>query len=101
MPFEEHIKAAKEALTSAIEALSSRSHDMIILDEAFTALSIGLLSMDDLKRVLASRPSDVHMVLTGRGAPEEMYPEAHIVTEMRKVRHLYDEGVRGLRGIEF
>jgi cob(I)alamin adenosyltransferase len=70
-------------------------------DDVFTAVSIGLLSVNDLRRALESRPSDVHLVLTGRGAAEEPFNEDHIVTEMRKVRHVYDEGVRGIRGIEF
>jgi cob(I)alamin adenosyltransferase len=101
LPFEEHVKAAKEALDAAVDGLTSGTHDMVILDEAFTACSVGLLSVGDLRRVLESRPAGVHLILTGRGAPEELFGEANIVTEMRKVKHVYDEGVRGVRGIEF
>ena len=73
---------------------------MVVLDEVNTAAARGLIHIDDLLEVLDARPADVELVLTGDGAPPEILAEAHVVTEMRRLKHYADMGVAPREGIE-
>jgi cob(I)alamin adenosyltransferase len=61
----------------------------------------GWIAVDDVVRALQERPATVNVVLTGRDAPEELVEIADTVTEMRKVKHAYDEGIMAKRGIDY
>jgi len=61
----------------------------------------GWISTDDVVAVIASRPPTVNIVATGRDAPAALIDVADTATEMRKLKHAYDEGVRARRGIDF
>lgn len=74
---------------------------MIILDEINVAVDFGLISLRDLFAVLDMKPENVEIVLTGRGAPDELKERADLVTEMREVKHYYAIGVDAREGIEF
>jgi cob(I)alamin adenosyltransferase len=101
LPREEHVAAALEAVDHVRRELASGRWDMVVVDEVFTAHSLQLIGEGELEALLDARPPGVHMVMTGRGAPTRLFPRANIITEMRKVKHAYDEGLRGIPGIEF
>jgi cob(I)alamin adenosyltransferase len=61
----------------------------------------GWVDVDEVLRVLAARPGTQHVVITGRGAPEALIAVADIVTEMTKVKHPFDSGEKGQKGIEW
>lgn len=82
-------------------ALSLSDYDMIILDEILVAIDFGLLKEKALLEVLASRPPNIHLVLTGRNAPKSILDMADLVTEMKDVRHPYKVGVKAQVGIEY
>ncbi len=98
---DEDRRAAAEAWGIAAEAIGSGRYDVVVLDEACVALAYGLIDAGALFAALASRPSHVEIVLTGRGATPELVEAADLVTEMRLVKHPYDRGVPARRGIEF
>lgn len=98
---EEHRQAAREALCAARAEIGSGAWDMIVLDEVNYAIQFGLLSVDDVLSLLASKPAPLHLVLTGRGAPPELVEAADLVTEMTLVKHPLEKGVKAQRGIEF
>jgi len=75
--------------------------DMIVLDEIDVALDYGLLALDDVLALLADKPLQVELVLTGRNAHPQVVEQADLVTEMRKIKHPYDQGTSGRQGIEF
>ncbi len=95
------IAAAKNGLSVARDAILKSSADMIILDEVNVAVDFGLISLRDLSAVLDMKPENVEIVLTGRGAPDELKARADLVTEMREVKHYYAIGVDAREGIEF
>lgn len=99
-PSQKDIHNAKNGYNLALQALKSNKYDMIILDEINTAYSINLISIDDIKALCNSKPDTVELVLTGRGADEEIFSLADLVTEMREVKHYFKNGVQARTGIE-
>jgi len=97
----EHIEAAKEALKEAGNAFESGNYDLIILDEINYAVKFELITVEDVKALLAKRPAELHVVLTGRDAKEEIINLADLVTEMKLIKHPYQKGIKAQKGIEF
>ncbi len=92
---------AYEGLTFFRQKMETAAHDMVILDEILVAVDFGLLTVDELFDVVALKPAAVHLVMTGRHAPEKILDVADLATEMREIKHPYNSGVRARRGIEF
>ena len=74
---------------------------LLVLDEAVSACNHGILDEDRLVRWLETRPKGLEAVLTGRNPSGRLLGLADYVTEMKKLRHPYDRGVRARAGIEF
>jgi cob(I)alamin adenosyltransferase len=81
--------------------LSAGEHQLVVLDELTYPLNWGWIPADEVVDALRRRPGHVNVIATGRDAPPELIAVADTVTEMRKVRHAYDKGVRAKRGIDF
>jgi cob(I)alamin adenosyltransferase len=102
IPMEEHVEAGHNAWASAVEAVQSGKYRMVVLDEILGSITAGLVSEDDVVSLMRSKPVDLHLVLTGRGAPQSVIDAADCVTEMREVKHHYrGAGIPAQRGIEF
>lgn len=93
--------AAQEAFEIARRAIATGSWDVVILDELCVALHYGLVDTGDALLALTGRPHNVEVVCTGRNAPKGLVDAADLVTEMRAVKHPYEDGVAARRGIEF
>jgi len=98
---EEHRQAAQEALRIAEEKLRSGDYRMVVLDEVLGAIKAGLVTTEQLLALIASKPPALHLVLTGRNAPPEILEAADLVTEMRMVKHPYEQGIVAQKGVEF
>lgn len=96
-----HREAAKNAVVAAREAMASNERDILVLDEVFVALALGLLTEQDVHAVLDARPQSMHLVLTGRGAPQAVVDRADLVTEMREIKHHYNQGIEAQKGVEY
>ena len=82
--------------------LQSESHKLVILDEINVAIKLGYLSIENVLKSLNTRPPKNHVVLTGRGAPQQLIDHADLATEMTLVHHPFKEqGVKAQKGIEF
>ncbi len=101
IPMEEHEEAAARAFERAREVVLADEYDMIVLDEILGSIKAGLVALDDLLRLIREKPLRLHLVLTGRGAPAELVEAADLVTEMRLVKHPFQQGIKAQRGIEF
>lgn len=101
LPREEHEKAAREALAFAKEKLASGAYRLVLLDEIFIAVTLGLCSVSDVLDLLDARPAATTLILTGRGAPPEVIERADTVTEMREVKHAFRKGILAQRGVDF
>ncbi|MDR4950490.1 cob(I)yrinic acid a,c-diamide adenosyltransferase [Neobacillus cucumis] len=104
---EEHREALKTAWAFTKEKVQLGGYDVVILDELNNALAIDKFPIDDvlpLKEVLElvqQRPKGMHLVITGRSVKEEIIAYADLVTEMKPVKHYYNEGIPAVKGIEF
>jgi len=97
----EDIRLAREAFELAKRVVAEGEYDVVVLDEVNVALSLGLISLDEVLELVRSKPVHVELVLTGRGAPAEIVEVADLVTEMREVRHPFKKGVAARKGIEY
>lgn len=97
-PPAEYAAECKAGIDRAIAEMGQ--YDVVILDEVIVALHFGLVTREDMERLLAARPEHTELVLTGRKAPDWLIERADLVTEMRLVKHYFDRGVQNRRGIE-
>lgn len=97
----EHRAAAAEALQAAKTEILSENWDMIILDEINYAIKFGLVPLDVVLEFLDTKPSLLHLVLTGREANPAIIDKADLVTEMKEIKHPYKNGIKAQKGIEF
>ncbi|MEY4764351.1 MAG: cob(I)yrinic acid a,c-diamide adenosyltransferase [Pseudomonadota bacterium] len=91
---------ARDGWERAKATILAGEHFMVVLDEITYPLRYGWMSLDDVVQTLVNRPSHVNVVLTGRGAPQELVDVADTVTEMTLIKHHYNAGVPAQRGIE-
>ena len=76
------------------------SADLLILDEALGAITVGLLTLEQVCDILDNRQT-TEIVLTGRDAPQQIIDRAHVVTDMQAIKHYMDDGVKARAGIEY
>jgi cob(I)alamin adenosyltransferase len=96
------IATARKGWDEARRMIESGDYQMVILDELNTVLKYEYLPLDEVLSVLNARPAMLHVVVTGRHAPDALIEAADLVTEMRIVKHPYrEQGVKAQRGVEF
>ena len=88
----------EKARLKALKLLAE--HEPAPLDEAMAAISCGLLTVDEVLDIITQR-GGTELVLTGRDAPEALVQAAHLVTEMREIKHYFSEGQSARKGIEY
>lgn len=82
-------------------AAFSGQYQMIVMDEANIALDLGLIPLEEMKTLLKNKPPALELVLTGRRAHPDIIELAHLVSEIRPVKHYWDIGVKARKGIEY
>ena len=97
------IATTREIWEVSKQAIASGKYDLVILDEINVVMSdrLGYLDPREVIEFLKTRDPDLHVVLTGRGAPPEVCDFADTVSEIRAVKHHYKAGVKAQQGIEF
>ena len=93
---------AMEQWDNCKEAILSGDEDIIVLDEFTYAMHYGWVPVSEVVDTLQRRPDTMHVIITGRYAPQELIDYADLVTEMKLIKHPYeDKGIKAQRGIEF
>lgn len=96
------IATAQAAWNKAITFIRNPDFQLVLLDEVNVALKLGYLTTAQVLTGLAEKPDASHVILTGRGAPQELIDRADLVTEMTLVKHPFrEQGVKAQAGIEF
>lgn len=98
---EENREMAGDLWEVAREKINSDSYDMVILDEMTYALNYGWLSMDEVLETLRRRPGKLHVIITGRNAPQSIIDFADAVMEIIDIKHHKRQGVGAQPGIEY
>jgi cob(I)alamin adenosyltransferase len=99
-PDPEDVARARAALERLRALMGTREYDIVVADEAVTAMKFGFISEEDLLGLMEKKPEAMELVLTGRGATPRLIEAADLVTEMVEVRHYYQKGVAARCGIE-
>jgi cob(I)alamin adenosyltransferase len=92
---------AQHAWQLAREAITSGEHRLVVLDEITYPINWGWIDGLEVAEAIRARPGNVNVVATGRDAPAALVAVADTVTEMVKVRHAYDRGIKARRGLDF
>jgi cob(I)alamin adenosyltransferase len=99
---EADIATARKGWDAACNMIKSGEYQMVVLDELNAVLKYEYLPLDEVLGVLNARPATLHVVVTGRHAPDALIEAADLVTEMRLVKHPYrEQGVKAQRGVEY
>ena len=84
------------------QAILSNEHDLIVMDEFTYAMHYGWIPLEEVLDVLSQKPHMLHVIITGRYAPQELIDFADLVTEMREIKHPYrEQGIRAQPGLEY
>jgi len=94
-------EAGRHAWSVAAEKLASGEYDLLIFDEITYVMTFGWVPVADVVAAIAARSPKTNVVCTGRDAPQELIDIADTVTEMRLVKHAYDQGIGAKKGIEY
>lgn len=102
VPFEKHKKAACDALLYAQKQVKQKKCNMLILDEIWNALSLKLLTIKAISSFISNYSNCVdHLILTGRNCPKIFIDRADLVTEMKEIKHPFNLGHSGKKGLEY
>lgn len=94
-------QAAQQAWAKAHALIASGEQQLVVLDEITYAIHYGFIALSDVVGALRERPPGVHVVITGRNAPEALCDDADLVTEMKSVKHPFDHGLKAVVGIDY
>jgi cob(I)alamin adenosyltransferase len=98
---EQDKKQIKNGWEIAKKAIKDNKYQLIILDEANIAIDLELIDVNEMVDILKNKPDDLEIVLTGRNAKQEIIDVAHLVSEIKPVKHYWDIGITARKGIEF
>ena len=110
-PKDIHIKKAKEGLAMANQLIASGKYFLIVLDEILDAVAAGLMTMENLTALIDTvraihelplqNQAAPHIILTGRILPPEISTKIDLITQMKKIKHYYDRGEKGIEGLDW
>ena len=99
--FADHCRAAKEGLQKAAEYLHTGRFGLVILDEVCVAVFLNLLCEEAVLAILRQAAPGITVAMTGRGASQGLIDMADTVSEIKVVKHGFDNGIKAQRGVEF
>jgi len=94
-------RAARDGWEEVKRRLAEQTHGLYVLDEFTYPMEWGWVDVDEVVETLTNRPGFQHVVITGRRCPEPVLELANLVTNMTKIKHPFDEGQKGQKGIEW
>lgn len=99
---EQDIQTSREIWAFAQEKIRSGDFDVVVLDEINYCCGYGWIGGEEIADFLSQhKPSWQHVILTGRNAPPELIAVANTVTEMTRIKHAFETGIKAEQGIEF
>ncbi|MEN2994439.1 MAG: cob(I)yrinic acid a,c-diamide adenosyltransferase [Thermodesulfovibrio sp.] len=99
-PQKDQIEFITKCIKEIEEKLKKQRYDIVVFDELSIALSTGLISREDTEKLI-QLSDNAEVIITGRNAPEWLIEKADLVTEMKKIKHYFDRGIKARRGIEY
>lgn len=100
-PISAHKMAAGRALAMGRRAMLSKKYDVVIMDEAISAVEAKIIKASDLLKLVRVKPPAVHLVMTGHEALKRLVAKADLVSDVRMIKHPYYKGILAQRGVDF
>jgi cob(I)alamin adenosyltransferase len=100
-PWAEHRANAQDAIDLVREKMASGRYDLLILDEINNALKLKLVDLEQLLDIIRAKPPLMHLILTGRAAHPQVIELADTVSEVREIKHAYQQGIEPQPGIDY
>lgn len=94
-------EAAQQVWQEAKRMLASDQYDVILLDELTYMVAYHYIDLDDVVNALTQRPSKQHVIITGRGCHRTLLELADTVSEIRNIKHAFDNGIKAQKGIDW
>ena len=91
----------KKGWELAKRVIKNDEYNLVILDEANIAIDLGLIDLNEVVEVLKNKPDEMEIVLTGRNADPKIIELAHLVSEIKPIKHYWDNGIAARKGIEY
>jgi cob(I)alamin adenosyltransferase len=98
---EDDREIAREGFEIAKEKVESGEYDLIVLDEITYLPMYDFLEVEKIVELIQNKPENLSLILTGRGASPELMEVADTVSEIRVIKHAYEQGIKAQKGIEF
>lgn len=98
---DEDREIVNRGLDRARQVLASNDYDLVILDEINVVLQLGLAPLTEVLGCLQEKATGTEVILTGRGAPEQLIERADLVSQIKMVKHPFDQGIEARQGIEY
>lgn len=95
------ISEIKKGWELAKKAIKNDEYNLIILDEANIAIDLGIIDIEEAVDTLKNKPEEMEIVLTGRNANKKIIELAHLVSEIKPIKHYWDTGISARKGIEY
>ncbi|MGM0644229.1 MAG: cob(I)yrinic acid a,c-diamide adenosyltransferase [Thermodesulfobacteriota bacterium] len=99
-PSKEEKESALRGLERLRENIKKNTYDMIIVEEGNVAVTCGLITENDLLELMDMKQENMELVVTGRGATQNIIERADLVTEMVEIKHYFKSGVAARKGVE-
>lgn len=99
-PSPDEIEAARKGLERVKAVVAAGQHDLVIMEEGNVAAMCGLFPVEAILEIIDAKPDHMELVITGRGADPRVIEKADLVTEMKEIKHYYQQGVQARVGIE-
>ncbi|MEE4313510.1 MAG: cob(I)yrinic acid a,c-diamide adenosyltransferase [Desulfofustis sp.] len=100
-PHAEHRRNAQDAIDLALAKMKSNRFDLLVLDEINNAVHLRLVDSDQVLALLAQRPEQLHVVLTGRDAHDDVVAQADTVSRVDEIKHAYRRDIEPQPGIDY
>jgi cob(I)alamin adenosyltransferase len=100
-PSAEDVKLAHQAFQRAKSVIKTKEFDFVILDEINVAVAFGLIPMQDVINMMKATPRKLELIMTGRYMPDEFTDYADMISEIKEIKHHFQNGVAARKGIEY
>lgn len=98
---EEDRKVAEKGFALASEIIGSDRYDLVVLDELTYLPALSFLPVEKIVEMLVTKPERLSIIVTGRNAPPELVELADTVSDIKVVKHAYQQGIKAQKGVEF
>ena len=91
----------REGYNFILDVIKNNKCDVLIIDEVKAVLSNNFLTVDEVLYIVNNKPKNMELIMTGRNVPNEIIEKANLVTEMKPIKHYFEEGIDARKGIEY